>query len=218
MTAVVVWLSRWICTCVLFLWWCPMINNSQNSVPDRYVCARVLCSFVLPFLFLLFFSRSFSARSFLLVVRCSRQNGLGAAQIYTYAKREKRVQAVFSFFSILFFRVTVHSYMYACARSMNGYNITYKHTYIYIIKRKEAKLRPEQKKKLALISFSLSLLFFCSISRIMTTIFHCLFSNFAFWQIKRTKEQQKEWPSSTRRIEFSQYLCKHWKLILSSGT
>jgi hypothetical protein len=100
------------------------------------------------FSFSLFFSLSFSARSFLLVVRCSRQNGLGAAQIYTYAKRGEIVQAVFSFFSILF-RVTVHSYMYACARSMNGYNITYKHTHIHIhtciIKRKEAKLRPEQK-------------------------------------------------------------------------
>jgi hypothetical protein len=100
------------------------------------------------------------------------------SNIYIHAEGEI-VQAVFSFFSISF-RVTVQSYMYACARSMNGYNITYKHTYIYIIKRKEAKLRPEQKKKLALISFSLSLLFFCSISRIMTTIFHCLFSNFAF--------------------------------------
>jgi hypothetical protein len=118
-----------------------MINNSQNSVPDRYVCARVLYSIVLPFLFFPFFYLSFSARSFLLVVRCSRQNDLGAAQIYTYTKRGERVQAVFSFFSIPF-RVTVSVVMYACARSMNGYNITYIHTYTHH-QEKKAKLRLE---------------------------------------------------------------------------
>ncbi len=102
------------------------------------------------------------------------------SNIYIHTEGEI-VQAVFSFFSISF-RVTVQSYMYACARSMNGYNITYKHTHIYIhiIKRKEAKLRLEQKTCSNFFFFFFPSRFFCSISRIMTTLFHCLFSNFSF--------------------------------------
>ena len=141
-----------------------MINNSQNSVPDRCVCARVLCSFVLPFL------SFFSLLSVFLCPFIFTRRSLftskwpwSCSNIYIRKEGREREckQAVISFFSISF-RVTVHSYIciciLACDQCMDITSHTNTHTYIYIIKRKEAKLRPEQK-TCSNFSFSFPLLF-----------------------------------------------------------
>lgn len=150
---------------------------------------------------------SFFARSFLLVVVHVKV----ALELlkYIHTQRE-RIQAVVSFFLIPF-RVTVQSYMYTCVydqwMGITSHTNTRTHTHIH---HQEKRSKLEATTKTCSNFYSLSLLFFPPMSRVMTTIFHCLFFNFSFGQINRTKEGKKneEWPSSTNRIEFSQYfLC-----------
>lgn len=94
---------------------------SEQCARSICMCKGSLCSFVLPFLFF------FSSLSLLLCLSlpvhfystllCSRQNGLGAAQIYTQTQERKSKeynQSSLIFFSILFFRVTAHSYVHIC--------------------------------------------------------------------------------------------------------
>lgn len=50
---------------------------------------------------------------------------------YIHTQRGKRKSASRLLSLSRSFRVTVHSYMYACARSMDGYNITSQHTHTH---------------------------------------------------------------------------------------
>jgi len=151
------------CTCVLFLWWCPMINNSQNSLPDRCVCARVLRSFVLPFLS--FFSSSLSV--FLCPFIFTRRSLFTSKWPWScsniYIRKEERNSAsslLFLFHSFSRNSSLVYICMLARDQWMDITSHTNTRTYIYIYtSSREKKQSWGQNKKLALISFSLSLVF-----------------------------------------------------------
>jgi hypothetical protein len=179
------------CTGVLFSrwWWCPMINNSQNSVPDRYVCASVLCSFVLPFLFL---SLSLSLpvhfySSFVVHVKVALEL---LKYIHTRRRRgRERVQAVFSFFSVPI-RVTTQSCICMLARDQ-WVDIT-SHTNTH---HQEKRSKVEARTKTCsnfFFSFPPFLFYIKNNDHNLSLSLSLSLSNFSFWQINRTKEEKKK--------------------------